>query len=29
MTPKETEKYKKYISDVKRALAAEKRKFGM
>jgi len=28
MTPKETEKYKKYIADVKRALAAEKRKFG-
>ncbi len=28
MTPKEIEKYKKYISDVKRALAAEKRKFG-
>ncbi len=28
MTPKEIEKYKKYIADVKRALAAEKRKFG-
>jgi hypothetical protein len=28
MTPKEIEKYKKYIADVKRALSAEKRKFG-
>ena len=28
MTPKQTEKYKKYIADVKRSLAAEKKMFG-
>jgi hypothetical protein len=28
MTPKETDKYKKYIADVKRSLSAEKRKYG-